>query len=208
MVRRPPISWRSYFADRPDLASLQRAVRWQPGNADYRHRLGRYFFLVQRSPEAAVRVLSRGRGSESASGPLLVRSGGGVSIAGRHGRSRRRRWSSGLDRRLHPLPIWPGKRETSIWCRAKPIRRCGNFAWSWKTIPICRRAALRLCWRVKPDIDALAARCRPAAPECVRRTSWIILVSKKETAAAAKVWAQMVQLHQPLPALVFPTSAT
>ena len=23
------------FSDRPDLASLQRATRWQPGNADY-----------------------------------------------------------------------------------------------------------------------------------------------------------------------------
>src|SRR6185312_16660503 len=44
----------AYFSGRADLASLQRAVRWQPGNADYRHRLGRYFFLVQRSPEAAV----------------------------------------------------------------------------------------------------------------------------------------------------------
>jgi len=44
----------AYFSSRPDLASLQRAVRWQPGNADYRHRLGRYFFLIQRSPEAAV----------------------------------------------------------------------------------------------------------------------------------------------------------
>ena len=44
----------AFFSTRPDLASLQRAVRWQPGNADYRHRLGRYLFLVQRSPEAAV----------------------------------------------------------------------------------------------------------------------------------------------------------
>src|SRR5450631_4591845 len=44
----------AYFSGRPDLASLQRAVRWQPGNADYRHRLGRYLSLIQGSPEAAA----------------------------------------------------------------------------------------------------------------------------------------------------------
>src|SRR5690242_4468531 len=44
----------SYFGQRAVLASLQRAVRWQPGNAEYRDRLGRYFFLVEQSPDAAV----------------------------------------------------------------------------------------------------------------------------------------------------------
>src|SRR5438876_4906446 len=44
----------AFFSEKLDLVSLQRAVRWQPGNADYRHRLGRYQFLIQRSPEAAL----------------------------------------------------------------------------------------------------------------------------------------------------------
>src|ERR1700675_758191 len=37
----------SVFASRAELPSLERAVRLSPGNADYRHRLRRYFsFLV------------------------------------------------------------------------------------------------------------------------------------------------------------------
>src|SRR5215467_10736040 len=44
----------AYFSQRTDLASLQRAVRWEPDNADYRYLLGRYLLLVQRSPESAV----------------------------------------------------------------------------------------------------------------------------------------------------------
>ncbi len=90
----------SYFADRPDLVSLQRAVRWQPGNADYRHRLGRYFFLVQKSPRSRSAVLSRGCGFESASGPLLVRSSRGVSMA-----RRSRPAEGGVGERLDRRPI-------------------------------------------------------------------------------------------------------
>src|SRR5208283_674447 len=36
----------SVFASRPELAKLQLAVRLSPGNADYRHRLGRFFAFV------------------------------------------------------------------------------------------------------------------------------------------------------------------
>ena len=38
-----------YFSEKPDLLSLQRAVRLQPGNGEYRFRVGRNQLLVQRS---------------------------------------------------------------------------------------------------------------------------------------------------------------
>jgi len=44
----------SHFAARPDLTSLERAVRLSPGNADYRHRLGRYFAFVASDPQSAT----------------------------------------------------------------------------------------------------------------------------------------------------------
>src|SRR5271154_5773496 len=44
----------SLFSERPELASLQRAVRLDPGNADYRNHVGRYFALVARDPVAAI----------------------------------------------------------------------------------------------------------------------------------------------------------
>ena len=43
----------SAFASRAELPALQRAVRLSPGNADYRHRLGRYYaFVASDSPSA------------------------------------------------------------------------------------------------------------------------------------------------------------
>src|SRR5215470_1113391 len=44
----------SDLAFRPGLANLQRAARLLPGNADYRHRLGRYFTFVAPDPQAAL----------------------------------------------------------------------------------------------------------------------------------------------------------
>src|ERR1039458_9586864 len=44
----------SVFASRAELPSLERAVRLAPGNADYRHRLGRYFAFVAGDPQSAI----------------------------------------------------------------------------------------------------------------------------------------------------------
>src|SRR5579864_3323290 len=44
----------SLLGDKVDLVSLQRAVRLDPGNADYRDYLGRYDALVARDPAAAI----------------------------------------------------------------------------------------------------------------------------------------------------------
>ena len=44
----------SWYGDRVDLAGLQRAARLDPGNADYRDRLGRYYYLIAHDPSAAI----------------------------------------------------------------------------------------------------------------------------------------------------------
>src|SRR5580692_12379491 len=44
----------SAFAARTELSSLQHAVRLSPGNADYRHRLGRYQAFVANDPQSAI----------------------------------------------------------------------------------------------------------------------------------------------------------
>ena len=44
----------SVFASREELPKLELAVRLSPGNADYRHRLGRYFEFVAGDPQSAI----------------------------------------------------------------------------------------------------------------------------------------------------------
>ena len=43
----------AHFAENPTLASLSRAVRLQPRNAEYQYRLGRYLSLAELSPAQA-----------------------------------------------------------------------------------------------------------------------------------------------------------
>jgi hypothetical protein len=42
----------SVLASHAELPKLERAVRLSPGNADYRHRLGRYFAFVAGDPSS------------------------------------------------------------------------------------------------------------------------------------------------------------
>ena len=49
----------AYFSAKPGLASLQRAVRLQPGSADYRYRVGRY--ATRAEAERVADVLDRER---------------------------------------------------------------------------------------------------------------------------------------------------
>src|SRR5580704_8972793 len=44
----------SVYAARPELPKLERAVLLSPGNADYRHRLGRYQAFVANDPQSAI----------------------------------------------------------------------------------------------------------------------------------------------------------
>ena len=59
--------------------------------------------------------------------------------------------------------------------------------------------AFQLCWRANPDVDALLRDVVPPAAS-VYSSFLDFLISRKQAAAAAKVWAQMVQLHQPVEA--------
>src|SRR5437899_12324475 len=44
----------AWFSEKTDLISLQRAVRLQPWNAEYRDRLVRYFFFQENSADDSV----------------------------------------------------------------------------------------------------------------------------------------------------------
>jgi Flp pilus assembly protein TadD len=49
----------SVFAARAQLSSLKLAVALSPGNADYRHRLGRYFAFMAGDPQSAIEDFRR-----------------------------------------------------------------------------------------------------------------------------------------------------
>jgi tetratricopeptide (TPR) repeat protein len=185
----------SHFADKPVLESLQRAVRWQPGNADYRHRLGRYLFLVQRSPEDAVQSYRAAVALDPHQARYWFDLAAAYQLLGMANEQK-----DALERGLLADPTTPDlawEAANFYLVQGETDKALREFRVVMESDPYLPPAALQLCWRVKPDIDTLLQDVVP--PKLNVYTAFLdLLTSKKETAASAKVWARMAQLRQPL----------
>lgn len=185
----------SYFADRTVLASLQRAVRWQPGNAEYRYRLGRYFFLIERSPDAALQSYRAAVGLN----PYQARYWFDLAAA-YHLLDNVEEQKNALERALIADPTTPDfawEAGNFYLVQGDTDKALHELRVVMENDPYLPPAALQLCWRVKPEIDPLLRDVVP--PKMSVYSDFLsFLISKKETAATARLWTQMVQLHQPL----------
>jgi tetratricopeptide (TPR) repeat protein len=184
----------AYFSGRPDLASLQRAVRWQPGNADYRHRLGRYFFLVQRSPEAAVQSFRAAVGLNPHQARYWFDLAATYQLLGDTDAQK-----AALEQGLvadHSTPDLAWEAANFYLVQGDTDQALQEFRVVMESDPSLPPAAVKLCWRVKPDIDLLL---RDVVPPNIYPTFLDLLMSEKQTAAAAKVWTKLAQLRQPVP---------
>ncbi|MGA9798433.1 MAG: carbohydrate binding domain-containing protein [Terriglobales bacterium] len=189
----------AYFSGRPDLANLQRAVRWEPGNADYRHRLGRYFFLIQRSPQAAAESFRAAVSLNPFQARYWFDLAGAYQLLGDLEAQK-----AALERGLvadSTTPDLAWEAGNFYLVQGDTEKALREFRVVMESDPYLPPAAVRLCWRVKPDADALLGE---VIPPNVYPTFLDFLISQKETAAAAKVWTQLAQLRQPLPpSLIF-----
>jgi tetratricopeptide (TPR) repeat protein len=186
----------AYFSSRVELASLQRAVRWQPGNADYRHRLGRYYLLVQQSPDAAAESYRAAVELDPYNARYWFDLAAAYQLLGDTDAQK-----AALERGLVADSTTPDLAwEAGIFylVQGDNDKALREFRVVIENDPYLPTAALNLSWRVKPDIDVLLRDVVPANSG-VYASLLDLLISKKETAAAAKVWRQIVQLRQPIP---------
>jgi tetratricopeptide (TPR) repeat protein len=184
----------AYFSERSDLVSLQRAVKLQSGNADYRYRLARYFVWVQ-NPQAAV---------ES------------YRAAVRLNPHQARYWFdlAAVYQQLDNTDAQKDALEHAIIADPKTP----EFAWEAAHLYVMQGdpekalrelrvvlendlslswPALQLCLRISPYLDTILHEVLPPNPS-VYFAFLESLMAQKDTAAAAKVWAQLAALHQPL----------
>lgn len=183
----------SHFGFRPDLPSLERAVRLSPGNADYQHRLGRYFAYVAGNPQAALQSYQSATRLNTHQARYWFDLASAYQVAGD---------PSGQGNALgHALQAEPTAPDVA-W-------EAGNFFLVQGDVDRALREfrvvigndlalssiALQTSWRVRPDADVLL---RDVVPH---RTDTLIaflslLQSRKETESAIKAWNQLVQLHE------------
>ena len=186
----------SVFAARAELPKLKRAVWLSPGNADYRHRLGRYFAFVAGDPQSAISAFRAAVALNPHDASYWFDLAAAYQVSGDLAGQR-----SALDRALQAEPTAPDV----AWQAANFFLIDGDIDRALREFHVVVGndngmvdAALRACWRVRPDTDALL---RDVVPD---RTDSLIsflrfLTSKQETEGAIKTWARLGQLHEKFP---------
>ena len=182
----------SVFASRPDLPALERAVRLSPGNADYRHRLGRYFAFVAADPQSAIESLRSAVALNPHDARYWFDLAAAYQVTGDIDGQR-----AALDRALQAEPTAPGV----AWEAANFFLIDGDIDRALREFRVVIEndisladAALRACWRVRPDTDALLRDVVPARTDSL--ISFLsLLSSKQETEGAIKTWGRLAQLH-------------
>jgi hypothetical protein len=183
----------SVFASRPELPSLTRAVRLSPGNADYRHRLGRYFSFVAADPQSAIESLRAAVDLNPHDARYWFDLAAAYQVIGDLAGRR-----AALDRALLAEPTAPDV----AWEAANFFLVDGDIDRALREFHVVIEnevslvdAALRACWRVRPDPDALLRDVVPARPDSL--ISFLALLrSKQETEGVIKTWERLAQLHQ------------
>jgi tetratricopeptide (TPR) repeat protein len=183
----------SHFAFRTDLPSLERAVRFAPGNADYRHRLARYFAFVAASPQTALENYQAATQLNPHQARYWFDLAAAYQVAGNPAGQR-----DALEHALQAEPTAPDV----AWEAANFFLIQGDTDRSLRELRVVIEndsslapIALQTCWRVRPDANALLRDVVPHRTESLI-AFLSLLQTKQETESAIKVWNQLVQVHQ------------
>jgi tetratricopeptide (TPR) repeat protein len=181
------------FSEKPDLINLHRAAKLAPGNAEYQYRIGRYFFLAAMSPAEAAPYYE----SAVALDPHRSRYWFGLATAYQVLGDTAKQMNA-LERAIQSDPKTPDvawQAANLYLVQGETTKALSEFRIVLENDPYLTGAALQLSWRANPDVDALLRDVVPPVPG-VYSSFLSFLISKKQSAAAAKVWTQMVQLHE------------
>lgn len=183
----------SVFASRPELISLERAVRFSPGNADYRHRLGRYLAFVAGDPQSALGSLQAAVTLNPHDARNWFDMAAAYQTTGDIAGQR-----NALERALQAEPTAPDV----AWDAANFFLIDGDIDRALREFRVVIEndnslvdAALRTCWRVRPDTDALLRDAVPARTDSLI-AFLTLLRGKQETDGAIKTWNRIVLLHE------------
>jgi tetratricopeptide (TPR) repeat protein len=185
----------SWYGDRVDLASLERATRLDPSNADYCNHVGRYHELVERDPAAAIAPYRAAVELNPHSARYWFDLAGAHQVLGNT-----KGQTEALEHAIEADPTTPDvawEAANLFLVQGENEKAMHEFHVVLGNDPSLAGAAIQFCWRIKPDVDALL---RDVVP--VRADAYVaflsLLMSKEETEGTVKVWNALMQAHQPV----------
>lgn len=179
----------SVLAERPELDSLQRSIRLDPGNADYRDRLGRYYAFVVRDPAQAVQQYSAAVELD----PHSARYWFDLATANQSLGNTSNQISA-LEHAIAADPTTPDvawEAANFYLVQGENDKALREFHVVLENDASLASLAIQYCWRIEPDADRLLSDVVPAKADAY--IAFLnLLISKQETAATKKVWAALI----------------
>ncbi|MFZ0761988.1 MAG: carbohydrate binding domain-containing protein [Candidatus Sulfotelmatobacter sp.] len=183
----------SVFGATPELASLQRAASLDPGNADYRNHLGRYYALVARDPGAAIEPYRAAVRLNPHSARYWFDLASAYQVLGNISEQT---WA--LEHAIEADPTTPDvawEAANFYLVQGDDQKALREFRVVLDSEPSLAGLAIQFCWRIDPDVNVLL---RDVVP--VRAPAYVafldLLMAKQDTAATAKVWAALMATSQ------------
>jgi tetratricopeptide (TPR) repeat protein len=200
------LSLRIYLAARlaavPDVPHLQRAIRLEPANAEYREFLGRNFALSAANLDEAIASYQ----SAVHLNPYDARSwldlAGAYQVAGRTNEQ-----AESVERAVEADPNTPHvawEAANFFLIEGERDKALRYFGVVMANDPQLVGTALQLCWRATGDANQIVTQVLPRRPELY--LSFLhLLIAKQEVGAAENVWEHLIALNQEFPTkLAFP----
>jgi tetratricopeptide (TPR) repeat protein len=183
----------SIFAEKPELASLQRAARLDASNADYRNHLGRYFALVARDPAAALAPYRAAVQLNPHSARYWFDLASAYQVLGDIAQQ-----TDALEHAIQADPTTPDvawEAANFYLVQGDHEKALREFRVVLANEPTLANLAIQFCWRINPDVDSLLRNVVPA-----NSTAYLafldLLMAKQETEATAKVWSALMATPQ------------
>jgi len=180
----------AFFGNRTELSSLSRAAWLDPGNAEYRYHLGRYYDLVARDPESAVAHYKAAVQINPHSGRYWLDLAGAYQILGDTPHQ-----TEALEHAIRVDPKTPDvawEAANHYVVQGENEKALREFSVVIANDTSLQASALQFCWRIRPDVDALLRDVVPA-----RADAYISFVeqleTRQETTGAEKVWTALMR---------------
>src|ERR1700722_4120991 len=208
----------SWLNTRSQLGSLKAAAWLDPGNADYRNHVGRYYDLVARDPIAAIGHYKAAVQLNPHSADFWFDLAGAYQVLADTANQ-----TAALDHAIQSEPTKPDVAWTAanfFLVRGENEKALREFRVVMANDPSLAGAAMGLCWRINPDVDLLLRDAVPPTSEAyvaflallqadvmghMRRASAptddtdvaaLVSQAEDETAGTFKVWNALMQSHQ------------
>jgi tetratricopeptide (TPR) repeat protein len=197
---------RAYLATRlaavPDLQSLQRAIRLEPSNSEYRELLGRSLALPGGNLDDAISNYRTALHLNPYEARYWLDLAGAYQVAQRTSEQ-----EESVEHAVEADPTTPDvawEAANFFLVQGDREKALRHFRVVLANNPDAVDRTLQLCWRATGDANQILEQALPPRPDLY--LSFLrLLISKQEVAAAENVWSHLIGLHQRFPTkLAFP----